>query len=169
MKALVVKALLLYQLFLFHCCASQKRYRKLQVPSNQFCRIHIFSAASNIECAATCQIKEDGGDCTAYRFDLLLEDSCECGQSPCFESSNASDISPISILVNAKCDRFKDGKTWSQSPLLQDCTVDQLTVQKDLKDMHLLYIPEPDFILLAQGIDQLNEEITSSADKRHWQ
>ena len=85
-------------------------FKKVLVPNNQFCRVHVFDASSNIACATECLIREDFGSCTSFIFDLV-QAVCQCGRSGCFEISlGLGDNSPTLVLVNMLCNRTLEGK-----------------------------------------------------------
>ena len=84
--------------------------KTVPLPDNQFCRVHTFKAASRIECAGECLIKEDFGSCTALTFDVDQQ-VCSCGRAMCSETTlGFDDVTPTDVLVNSRCDRLKDGK-----------------------------------------------------------
>ena len=85
-------------------------FKKVLVPNNQVCRVHVFDASSNVACAAECLIREDFGSCTAFIFDHV-QAVCHCGRSGCFEISlGLDDKSPTPVLVNMPCNRTLEGK-----------------------------------------------------------
>lgn len=103
---------------------------KKSVPHNTLCPTGVFKSNSKIECASSCLLRDNYNNCTAFTFDILLEEMpCMCKRAKCIPDPPDTGIeTPTNVLISMKCDTSKIGTVNIQIFQISHCPVKILQI-----------------------------------------